>query len=38
VQGGEKRDSGRHAAQAVLATLAIKDAIGAQRARADCSA
>jgi 6,7-dimethyl-8-ribityllumazine synthase len=28
VKGGEKRDSGRHAARAALATLAIKDAIG----------
>ncbi len=38
VQGGDKRDSGRHAAQAALATLAIKQAIGGRRARAGFSA
>ncbi len=38
VQGGDKRDSGRHAAQAALATLAIKDAIGGRRSRAGFSA
>jgi 6,7-dimethyl-8-ribityllumazine synthase len=28
VLGGSKRDTGRHAAQAALATLAVKDALG----------
>ena len=27
VQGGSKRDTGRHAAEAVLASLAVKDAL-----------
>jgi len=31
VQGGSKRDTGRHAAEAVLASLAVKDRLG-QRA------
>jgi 6,7-dimethyl-8-ribityllumazine synthase len=34
VQGGTKRDSGAHAAEAVLASLAIKDAVRDRRARA----
>jgi 6,7-dimethyl-8-ribityllumazine synthase len=33
VQGGEKRDTGAHAAEAVLASLAIKDAIRRPRGR-----
>jgi 6,7-dimethyl-8-ribityllumazine synthase len=32
-QGGAKRDSGAHAAEAVLAALAVKDAVRASRAR-----
>jgi 6,7-dimethyl-8-ribityllumazine synthase len=31
VTGGDKRDTGRHAAQAVLASLAVRDQIAAQR-------
>ena len=34
VAGGAKRDSGRHAVEAVLATLAIKDELSSRRARA----
>ncbi len=34
VKGGGKRDSGRHAVEAALASLAIRDALGARRARA----
>jgi 6,7-dimethyl-8-ribityllumazine synthase len=34
VQGGDKRDSGRHAVEAALASLAIREAIGGRRARA----
>jgi 6,7-dimethyl-8-ribityllumazine synthase len=34
VTGGEKRDTGRHAVEAVLATLAIKDELSARRGRA----
>src|SRR5947209_409330 len=33
VSGGSKRDSGRHAAEAVLATLAIKDELSSRRGR-----
>jgi 6,7-dimethyl-8-ribityllumazine synthase len=33
VHGGEKRDSGEHAAEAVLASLAIKDAVRGARAK-----
>jgi 6,7-dimethyl-8-ribityllumazine synthase len=33
VQGGGKRDSGAHAAEAVLASLAVKDAVRERRAR-----
>ncbi len=33
VEGGAKRDSGAHAAEAVLASLAVKDAVRGQRAR-----
>jgi 6,7-dimethyl-8-ribityllumazine synthase len=33
VQGGPKRDSGAHAAEAVLAALAVKDAVRGQRSR-----
>jgi 6,7-dimethyl-8-ribityllumazine synthase len=33
VQGGPKRDSGAHAAEAVLAALAVKDAVRGSRAR-----
>jgi 6,7-dimethyl-8-ribityllumazine synthase len=33
VQGGTKRDSGAHAAEAVLAALAVKDAVRGQRSR-----
>lgn len=38
VKGGGKRDSGRHAAEAALATLAIKETLGGRRARAGFSA
>jgi 6,7-dimethyl-8-ribityllumazine synthase len=34
VQGGGKRDSGAHAAEAVLATLAIRDELRERKARA----
>jgi 6,7-dimethyl-8-ribityllumazine synthase len=34
VQGGEKRDSGRHAVEAVLASLRVKAELGGRRARA----
>jgi 6,7-dimethyl-8-ribityllumazine synthase len=34
VSGGEKRDTGRHAAEAVLATLEVKEALAARRGRA----
>jgi 6,7-dimethyl-8-ribityllumazine synthase len=34
VQGGDKRDTGAHAVEAVLAALKVKDALGARRARA----
>jgi 6,7-dimethyl-8-ribityllumazine synthase len=34
VAGGAKRDSGAHAAEAVLASLAVKDAVRERRARA----
>ncbi len=34
VQGGPKRDSGAHAAEAVLASLAIKDQLTERKARA----
>jgi 6,7-dimethyl-8-ribityllumazine synthase len=37
VQGGSKRDSGRHAAEAVLAVLRVKDELGGRRARAGFS-
>ncbi|MCW2954628.1 MAG: 6,7-dimethyl-8-ribityllumazine synthase [Conexibacter sp.] len=33
VAGGPKRDTGRHAADAVLASLAVRDAVRASRAR-----
>jgi 6,7-dimethyl-8-ribityllumazine synthase len=33
VQGGPKRDSGAHAAEAVLAALAVKDAVRGERSR-----
>jgi 6,7-dimethyl-8-ribityllumazine synthase len=38
VQGGAKRDSGVHAAEAVLATLAVKDQLSARRAQAGFTA
>ncbi len=38
VKGGGKRDSGAHAVQAALATLAVKDELGARRGRAGFSA
>ncbi|HEX4805013.1 MAG TPA: 6,7-dimethyl-8-ribityllumazine synthase [Conexibacter sp.] len=38
VQGGPKRDSGAHAAEAVLATLAIKDELGRRPRAAGFSA
>ena len=31
VQGGSKRDTGRHAVDAVLASLAVKDALAGRR-------
>ncbi len=34
VQGGDKRDSGAHAVEAVLAVLKVKDALSGRRARA----
>jgi 6,7-dimethyl-8-ribityllumazine synthase len=33
VQGGDKRDSGAHAAEAVLASLAVKESVRGARAR-----
>ena len=38
VQGGTKRDSGAHAAEAVLSALAVKDALSDRRARAGFTA
>ena len=38
VQGGGKRDSGAHAAEAVLAALAVRDKLTERRARAGFSA
>ncbi len=38
VRGGEKRDTGAHAVQAALASLAIREAIGGRRGRAGFSA
>jgi 6,7-dimethyl-8-ribityllumazine synthase len=37
VPGGEKRDTGRHAVDAVLAVLKVKDELGGRRARAGFS-
>jgi 6,7-dimethyl-8-ribityllumazine synthase len=37
VKGGEKRDTGRHAAEAVLASLAVREQIDAGRGRAGFS-
>jgi len=37
VQGGPKRDSGAHAAEAVLASLAIREQLTERKARADFS-
>jgi 6,7-dimethyl-8-ribityllumazine synthase len=37
VQGGDKRDSGAHAVEAVLAVLKVKDELGGRRARAGFS-
>jgi 6,7-dimethyl-8-ribityllumazine synthase len=37
VQGGAKRDSGRHAVEAVLAALAVKDELAGRRSRAGFS-
>ncbi len=34
VEGGEKRDTGRHAAEAVLAALTVKAELGGRRGRA----
>ena len=34
VKGGDKRDSGAHAVEAVLAVLKVKDELGGRRARA----
>jgi 6,7-dimethyl-8-ribityllumazine synthase len=34
VHGGDRRDSGAHAVEAVLAALKVKDSLGARRARA----
>jgi 6,7-dimethyl-8-ribityllumazine synthase len=34
VTGGDKRDSGRHAAEAVLSALAVKDELAGRRGRA----
>jgi hypothetical protein len=31
VTGGSKRDTGRHAAEAVLASLAVRDALSSRR-------
>ncbi len=38
VTGGSKRDSGRHAAEAVLASLAVRDELTARRGRAGFAA
>ena len=38
VQGGDKRDSGAHAAEAVLSALAVKEAVRERRARAGFTA
>lgn len=38
VQGGPKRDTGAHAAEAVLAALALKDALSDRRTRAGFTA
>ncbi|MGH2867968.1 MAG: 6,7-dimethyl-8-ribityllumazine synthase [Solirubrobacteraceae bacterium] len=38
VTGGDKRDSGRHAAEAVLASLAVRDQLAGGRGRAGFSA
>jgi 6,7-dimethyl-8-ribityllumazine synthase len=38
VTGGDKRDSGRHAAEAVLASLAVRDQLAAARGPAGFSA
>ncbi len=37
VKGGEKRDTGRHAVEAVLASLAVREQIDARRGRAGFS-
>jgi 6,7-dimethyl-8-ribityllumazine synthase len=37
VQGGAKRDTGRHAAEAVLAALKVRDELGGRRSRAGFS-
>jgi 6,7-dimethyl-8-ribityllumazine synthase len=37
VQGGDKRDSGRHAAEAALAALEVKEALAGRRGRAGFS-
>jgi 6,7-dimethyl-8-ribityllumazine synthase len=37
VQGGGKRDSGAHAAEAVLASLAVRERLGERKARAGFS-
>ncbi len=37
VQGGGKRDTGRHAAEAVLAALKVRDELGGRRSRAGFS-
>ena len=37
VQGGDKRDSGAHAVEAVLAVLKVKDELGGRRSRAGFS-
>jgi 6,7-dimethyl-8-ribityllumazine synthase len=34
VQGGAKRDTGRHAAEAILAALRVREELGGRRARA----
>jgi 6,7-dimethyl-8-ribityllumazine synthase len=38
VTGGAKRDTGRHAVEAVLATLAVKDELSSRRGRAGFAA
>ena len=37
VQGGSKRDTGRHAAEAVLAALKVREELGGRRSRAGFS-